>query len=291
MPPAARPVTQTACLYIVATPIGNLGDLSTRAADVLRTADLVAAEDTRHSRRLLDSISADVRMLSLHEHNESQRVAQILERLDAGARIALICDAGTPLISDPGFVLVRAVRDAGHRVETLPGPCAAIAALSVSGLPTDRFVFEGFLPSRATARRRRLRELAGEPRTLVCYESSHRVAATVADIVTELGAERPVTLARELTKLHEQTVTLPAGELVDWLQADDQRRRGEFVLVIGGSEAPPPNETAGLTPERILRELLRSMPVARAARSTARLTGMPRNQLYELALTLRDATD
>ncbi|MDT0618089.1 16S rRNA (cytidine(1402)-2'-O)-methyltransferase [Salinisphaera sp. P385] len=284
-------MTQTACLYIVATPIGNLGDLSTRAAEVLRTVDLVAAEDTRHSRRLMDSISADVPMLSLHEHNESQRVTQLLGRLEAGARIALICDAGTPLISDPGFVLVRAVRDAGHRVEALPGPCAAIAALSVSGLPTDRFVFEGFLPSRATARRRRLGELAGEPRTLICYESSHRVAATVADIVTELGSERPVTLARELTKLHEQTVTLPAGELVDWLQADDQRRRGEFVLVIGGSDAPPPAETAGLTPERILRELLRSMPVTQAARSTARLTGMPRNQLYDLALALRDTPE
>lgn len=291
MPPADRSVTQTACLYIVATPIGNLGDLSTRAAEVLRTADLVAAEDTRHSRRLMDAISADVLMLSLHEHNESQRVAQLLERLAGGARIALICDAGTPLISDPGFVLVRAVRDAGHRVEALPGPCAAIAALSVSGLPTDRFVFEGFLPSRATARRRRLGELAAEARTLICYESSHRVAATVADIVSELGNERPVTLARELTKLHEQTVTLPAGELVAWLQADDQRRRGEFVLVIGGLDAPPPAEAAGLTPERILRELLRSMPVAQAARSTARLTGMPRNQLYQLALALRDAPE
>ncbi len=199
-----------ATLSIVATPIGNLDDLSPRARDVLAVADVIAAEDTRHSRRLTSHLGIATPLISLHEHNEGARIEQILERLAAGERVALISDAGTPLISDPGYALVAAVRAAGHAVVAVPGPCAAIAALSVAGLPTDRFVFEGFLPSKPGARRARLDALLDEPRTLVCYESSHRIAATAADLAERFG-ERRMVLARELTKLHEQSVALARG--------------------------------------------------------------------------------
>ncbi|MDN5937771.1 MAG: 16S rRNA (cytidine(1402)-2'-O)-methyltransferase, partial [Salinisphaera sp.] len=235
------------CLYIVATPIGNLSDLSSRAAEVLRGADLVAAEDTRHSARVLAHVGARRPSVALHEHNEAAMVEGLIGRLHDGARIALVSDAGTPLISDPGYLLVRAAQRAGIAVRCVPGPCAAIAALSVSGLPSDRFVFEGFLPARSAARRRRLEALASEPRTIICYEASHRIAATARDIAAVLGDGRPVTLARELTKIHEQSVFLPAGELPAWLAADDNRRRGEFVLVIGGNDDPlPPGDSLQL---------------------------------------------
>ncbi|MGB7756933.1 MAG: 16S rRNA (cytidine(1402)-2'-O)-methyltransferase [Salinisphaera sp.] len=273
-----------ATLSIVATPIGNLDDLSPRARDVLAVADVIAAEDTRHSRRLTSHLGIATPLISLHEHNEGARIEQILERLAAGERVALISDAGTPLISDPGYALVAAVRAAGHAVVAVPGPCAAIAALSVAGLPTDRFVFEGFLPSKPGARRARLDALLDEPRTLVCYESSHRIAATAADLAERFG-ERRMVLARELTKLHEQSVALAAAELPAWLAADDNRRRGEFVLVVAG--APERERSAQeISLDALLAELVPLAGTKKAATIAARLTGTARNAAYQRALEL-----
>jgi len=274
-----------ATLWIIATPIGNLADISTRAVRVLREAAVIAAEDTRHSSRLTRHLDIDTPMISLHEHNEQARAHQLLARMAAGDDVALISDAGTPLISDPGFVLVRAVRDAGFEVQTVPGACAAIAALSIAGLPSDRFVFEGFLPAKATPRRTRLLELADESRTLVFYESSHRIDKSVADMATVLGADRRITLCRELTKLHEQTVCLPAGELIDWLGADDNRRRGEFVLVVAGAPAvAKAGREIGL--DALLAELLAITGTKPAAKIAARLTGVAKNEAYARALEL-----
>lgn len=273
-----------ATLSIVATPIGNLDDMSPRARDVLAAADIIAAEDTRHSRRLTAHLGIGTPLISLHEHNEGARIEQILARLAAGERVALISDAGTPLISDPGYALVAAVRAAGYAVVAIPGPCAAIAALSVAGLPTDRFAFEGFLPSRAGARRARLNALVDERRTLVCYESSHRIAATAADLAEHFGARR-IVLARELTKRHEQSVALTAAELPAWLAADDNRRRGEFVLMIAGS---PERETTpqAISLDALLTELLPLAGTKNAATIAARLTGTARNAAYQRALQL-----
>lgn len=275
-----------ACLLVVATPIGNLGDIAPRARAALELADVIAAEDTRHSGALLQHLGIRTPMLSLHEYNESQVVPGLVARMQAGARVALISDAGTPLISDPGYVLVKQTRASGLEIRSLPGPCAAIAALSVAGLASDRFVFEGFLPARASARRRRLGELAAETRSLLLYESSHRIAQTVADLAQVYGPERRVCLARELTKLHEQSVTLAAGELLAWLAADDNRRRGEFVLVVEGAapEYAPEQYTVDL--DALLQELLQAMPPAQAAKVAMRITGAARNAVYQRALQL-----
>ncbi|WP_353251766.1 16S rRNA (cytidine(1402)-2'-O)-methyltransferase [Salinisphaera sp. PC39] len=274
-------------LHIVATPIGNLGDLAPRVRDTLAGVDLIAAEDTRRCAQLLGHLGiAGVPAVSLHEHNESERVPEIIERLRTGGEVALVSDAGTPLVSDPGFLLVRAAREAGLTVRVVPGPCAAVAALAVSGLPPDRFVFEGFLPSRATARRRRLGELAVETRTLVLYESSHRIADTVADIAATLGGDRSVCLARELTKLHEESVTLTAAGLGEWLAADDNRHRGEFVLVVGGTETPPARYEVDL--DRLLSVLLEHMPAKAVARTAAELIGVARNEAYERILKIKE---
>lgn len=271
---------------MVATPIGNLADMSPRARAILELADIIAAEDTRHSGPLLQRLGITTALQSLHEHNEAQSVPALIARLDAGERVALISDAGTPLISDPGFLLVRAARAAGLELRSVPGACAAVAALAIAGLPSDRFVFEGFLAHRAGPRKQRLTELAAETRSLLLYESSHRIAQTAADIATVLGPERRVCLARELTKLHEQSVTLAAGELPAWLAADANRRRGEFVLVVAGA---PPVSTPGsylVALDALLLELLGVMPVAQAAKAAARLTGAARNHAYQRALEL-----
>lgn len=274
-----------ATLSIVATPIGNLGDVSARVRQTLAEADLVAAEDTRHSRRLTEHLGVSCSMMSLHEHNERERVARILEALHDGLHVALISDAGTPLISDPGYVLVQAVREAGYRVLAVPGPCAAIAALSIAGLPTDRFVFEGFLPARSGARRSRLEVLAQESRTVVCYESSHRIQAMAADLGACLG-ERRVMLARELTKRHEQSITLPARQLAGWLAEDANRCRGEFVLVMAGNTETRMATADEISLDALLAELLPLTGTKQAAAIAARLTGSSRNQAYQRALTL-----
>lgn len=274
------------CLLVVATPIGNLGDISPRACAALALADLIAAEDTRHSGVLLERLAIHRPLQSLHEHNEAEVVPALIARMQNGERIALISDAGTPLISDPGYALVRDARIAGLEIRTLPGPCAAIAALSVAGLPSDRFVFEGFLPNKSAARKQRLAELADESRSLVLYESSHRIAATIADVSQVLGASRRLCLARELTKLHEQSITLPAGELCDWLAADANRRRGEFVLVLAGADEKTDSARHEISLDALIGELLAAMPMAQAARAAARLTGAPRNHVYQRALDL-----
>ncbi len=272
-------------LYVVATPIGNLEDISARALRVLGSVDLVAAEDTRRTRALLTHYGIVRPLISVHEHNEEGRLADLLARLEAGRDVALVSDAGTPLVSDPGYPLVRAARAAGLRVVPVPGASSLLAALSVAGLPTDRFTFEGFLPPRAGARRGRLEALAAEPRTVVFFESSHRIQDSLADMAAALGEERPAVVARELTKRYEQVQDGTLGELARWLAGDDQRRRGEFVVVVAGAPGGPAasDEVAA---RRVLLALLEELPAGRAAAVAARITGLGRKVLYEMALEL-----
>jgi 16S rRNA (cytidine1402-2'-O)-methyltransferase len=281
-------VAPAGTLYVVATPIGNLGDVTARARETLAQVDVVAAEDTRHSGRLLASLGLDRPMLSLHEHNEAARAGEIVSTLRAGRSVALVSDAGTPLVSDPGFRVVAAVREAGLRVVPLPGPCAAIAALSVAGLPTDRFCFEGFLPAKPAARRARLGELASETRTLVFYEAPHRVAETLADLGAAFGAQRRAVLARELTKLHETVYADTLGALGERAQSDADMNRGEAVLIVAGAEpAPGGDEEAAVDLRVLLTALLAELPVSRAVDVAVKVTGQRRNRVYELALALR----
>lgn len=275
---------ESGALYVVATPIGNLEDISARALRVLREVDCIAAEDTRHTGRLLRHFDIDKPLFSLHEHNERGRLEQIVARLRKGQSVALVSDAGTPLISDPGFPLVRELRRQGLPVIPIPGPSSLLAALSVAGLPTDRFVFEGFLPAKTAARRERLRALAREERTLVFFEASHRIAETLADLAAEFGGERPAVIARELTKRFEEIQGAPIGDLVMWLEVDVNRQKGEFVLVVQGAAAASEADT----PEnrRLLAALLSELPVSRAVVVAAKLTGLRKKPLYDLALTL-----
>lgn len=275
--------TGTGTLYVVATPIGNRADITRRALDVLAAADRILAEDTRHSGALLATLGIATPLLSLHEHNEAAQTGAVVGRLLAGETLALISDAGTPLISDPGFRVVRAARQAGIPVVPVPGPSALIAALSAAGLPTDRFVFEGFLPAKAPARRARLQELAVETRTLVFYESSHRIQACVDDLVAFFGPARHAVIARELTKAFEQIQGAPLQELRAWLAADPNRSRGEFVVLVQGAE-PPAGTDVAPEAQRVLAVLLRELPVKQAASLAAEITGVRRNALYQWAL-------
>lgn len=269
-------------LWIVATPIGNLDDLSPRARSVLRDVDVIAAEDTRHSAPLLAQAGSRARMLALHEHNERDQAARIVEHLRAGDSVALISDAGTPLVSDPGFRLVRAARDAGCEVSPVPGPCAAIAALSAAGLPSDRFVFEGFLPAKSSARRERLQALGAESRTLIFYESSHRIVDCLADMILVFGASRAGVLARELTKIFETFIAAPLETIAARVGADANQQRGEFVLLIAGAEGEAADMQ--LAEGRRVFGLLRAeLPPARAAKLASAITGAPRKALYVAA--------
>jgi len=274
-------------LCVVATPIGNLGDITARAVEWLTLADLVVAEDTRHSSRLLDHLGLSKKLMALHEHNEDQQVPRLLDKLRAGERLVLISDAGTPLISDPGFVLVREARKEGMAVTTAPGPCAAIAALSVAGLPTDRFAFEGFLPAKKVARETRLQGLVAEQRTLVFYESPRRIRATVEALCTVFGDDRPGVAVRELTKTFETVYHGPLASLAGQLAADDNAEKGEYVLIVQGAPAPEAGDELTADAERWLLRLLEEMPVKAAARVVADMTGMRRNDLYQRALELR----
>lgn len=274
-------------LYIVATPIGNLDDLSPRVTDTFRKVDLVAAEDTRHSGRLLAHLGIQKPMVAIHDHNERVRTDTVIERLLAGAQVALISDAGTPLISDPGYVLVREARQRGIRVSPVPGPCALVAALSAAGLPTDRFLFEGFLPAKRTGRRAALEALARETATLVFYESPHRIRETVAMLAEVMGAERPVVLARELTKAFETFYSGTAAEVMDLMEADPYASKGEFVVMVQGAPDRPA-EAPGIDVDRFLTLLLAELPVKKVARLGADLTGLSRNDLYQRALALKD---
>ena len=276
-------------LYIVATPIGNLNDITLRALDVLKQVALIAAEDTRHSRKLLDAYQIDTRLTSVHEHNEANRAEYLCGLLAQGQDIALISDAGTPLISDPGYRLVRAVRDAGFDVLTIPGPCAAVAALSIAGLPTDRFLFVGFLPSKQQARRTTLESLQGESSTLVFYESPKRIVETLQDMVLVLGGTREAAIAKELTKTFETVKTDSLDALVEWLQEDEHRQRGEFVVLVQGREVQADEV---LIDAKVLRaiELAREhMPLKKACALVSELTGVAKNQLYEAALKQSNA--
>ncbi len=270
--------TQAGALHVVATPIGNLGDLTLRAREVLASVDAICAEDTRHTRQLLGALGIERPLLALHEHNEADVAWKLVERLKAGDSLALVSDAGTPLVSDPGYRLVREVRAAGLRVIPLPGPCAAIAALSVAGLPSDRFCFEGFLPAKGSGRRERLTALAREPRTLVFYESSHRIEECLTDLVAIFGPEREAVLARELTKLFETVLGETLGAIVGKVAADENQRKGEFVLVVRGCEDD--GEARLIEGQRIYARLSEHLKPSLAAKLAADLSGAPRKALY-----------
>jgi len=274
---------QTSTLYIVATPIGNLGDMSARAIDTLRSVDVVAAEDTRHSGRLLQHFGINTRMLSYHDFSDDARVQMIIDRLRKGESVALISDAGTPLISDPGYRLVMLAREAGVPVVPVPGACALTTALCASGLPSDRFMFEGFLPARHTARVKHLEALRDETHTVIFYESPHRIVDSVTDMLAVFGPQRQVVLCRELTKAFETIHGDALGELLPWLLADDNRQRGEFVVLVRGAEEIV-SEGVGAEAEKVLEILLEELSVKQASALAARITGVKKNLLYQMAL-------
>ncbi|ODM30988.1 16S rRNA (cytidine(1402)-2'-O)-methyltransferase [Marinobacter adhaerens] len=276
-------------LYVVATPIGNLDDLSPRAARTLASVDVVAAEDTRHSGRLLSHLGIQKRMVALHDHNEKDRTAGILTELQAGRDVALISDAGTPLISDPGYVLVREARAAGHRVSPIPGPCALVVALSVAGLPTDRFLYVGFLPAKRSGRRASLEVLSSEVATLVFYESPHRIMESVRDIADVLGSDREIVLGREITKTFETFYSGSVADVLAELERDPHGNRGEFVVMVRGAAAQAGSEAAAtMDVDRMLRVLLAELPVKKVAKMASELTGLSKNELYQRALALKD---
>ncbi len=278
----------TGVLYVVATPIGNLDDMSVRAVNILQQAALIAAEDTRHSARLLQHFFIKTPCTALHDHNEQSQIEGLMARLMAGESIALISDAGTPLISDPGYRLVAAAQEAGIRVSPIPGACAAIAALSAAGLPSDRFVFEGFLPAKSGARRTRLEVLSNESRTLIFYEAPHRIVECLHDLCELMGPGRRIALGRELTKTFETMRRMPAAELRDWVSTDLHQQKGEIVLVVEG--APDSAGTPGdAETDALLTKLLRYLPVKQAAQLAAELTGGRKNALYDRALVLHAA--
>lgn len=283
--PMSEATINPATLYIVATPIGNLADISQRAIDILSAVDVIACEDTRHTGKLLSAFSIKNKTLSLHDHNERQRQDQIAAMLQEGKSIALVSDAGTPLISDPGFHLVRHCRNLGLKVSPIPGACAAISALSVAGLPTDRFSFEGFLPSKSGARQASLNALVNEPRTMVFYDAPRRAIDTVQDIVTTLGGDRYLVIARELTKTFETIHSDTAENFLAWLKQDANQLKGEMVLIIEGYKALENEISAEVI--NTLKLLLAEMKPKKACAITAEIYGIKKNALYDFALSLK----
>jgi len=272
-------------LFVVATPIGNLEDLTSRASQTLAAVDLVAAEDTRHTKRLLLTIGAKPALMSLHDHNEEQVVHGLIESLKDGKDVALVSDAGTPLVSDPGYRLVKAAHEHGVTVVPIPGPSAVTAALSAAGLPTDRFCFEGFAPAKRAARQQWLRDLASEERTLVMFESVHRIADCLSDLVDILGADRKAFIARELTKMYEQCVQANLGQLRQLIDDGEIVGKGEFVIVVSGAE---PSIESALDIDRLLTELAAHLSAKDAARVAANISGQKKNDLYQRLLLLKD---
>nr|WP_312971421.1 16S rRNA (cytidine(1402)-2'-O)-methyltransferase [Pseudomonas sp.] len=278
------PRSAAGTLFVVATPIGNLDDLSARALKVLGAVTLIAAEDTRHSARLMQHFGIGTPLAACHEHNERDEGNRFIERLLAGDDVALISDAGTPLISDPGYHLVRQARAAGVRVVPVPGACALIAALSAAGLPSDRFVFEGFLPAKTVGRRARLELVREEPRTLIFYEAPHRILECLQDMREVFGGDRQALLARELTKTFETLQGLPLEQLCEWVAADANQQRGECVVLVAGWQAPEDEAAVSVEALRVLDLLLAEMPLKRAAALAAQITGVRKNLLYQAAL-------
>ena len=277
--------TSNAALFLVATPIGNLGDISARALETLKSVDLIAAEDTRHSRRLLQHFAINTRLIAYHEHNELQQTPVLIERIHNGESIALVSDAGTPLVSDPGYRLVQAALAENIRVVPIPGPCAAIAALSASGLPTDRFVFEGFPPAKQGARRNYLQALQAERRTIVFYVSCHRITDTLKDMVSVFGGHRIAVLARELTKTFETIRKAALDELAVWVEQDANQQKGEIVLLVEGAGEQGDEQQQLLN--SLLPVLVNELPVKQAASIASKVTGLNRNDLYKQALSIK----
>lgn len=270
-------------LYVVATPIGNLQDMTPRAVEVLQQVDLIAAEDTRHSARLMSHFGINTRLISVHEHNERQRIETIVHKLSEGDSIALISDAGTPVISDPGYVVVKGVRDAGFKVVPVPGCVAFVAALSAAGLATDRFIFEGFLPHKSTARKQHLSQFIDESRTVVFYESPHRILSSLEDMQTVFGEERRIAIARELTKTYETIHSDTVSNVVAWMSADANQQKGEFVVIVEGKPATKEVQLDAAALQ-VLDVLLAELPVSQAASLAAKITGLKKKVLYQAAL-------
>lgn len=273
-------------LYIVATPIGNLDDITLRAINTLKQVDLIAAEDTRHSGLLLQHLAIKAKLFALHDHNEQEKSQLLIEKLKSGLSIALVSDAGTPLINDPGYHLVKACRENNINVVPIPGACAAIAALSASGLPSDKFSYEGFLPAKTKARQDYLTTLLDEPRTMIFYESTHRLLDTLQDMQTIWGSDKQIVLAKELTKTWETIVNFSIIDLINWLQEDSNRQKGEFVLIVeGNNKIDDAIDTKAIN---TLKLLLKELPLKKAAAITAEIYGLKKNQLYQLGLTFED---
>lgn len=289
MQDVAQQTYPSPALYVVATPIGNVGDLTLRAVNILARVDAVACEDTRNTGQLLARCGLSKELIAAHEHNEREVAARLIERMQAGQCIALVSDAGTPAVSDPGARIVDAVRAAGIRVVPVPGASAVLGALAASGLVNDRFHFIGFLPSRPGQREAALRMLVAETSTLVLYEAPHRIEETISSLLTEFGPQRRIVLARELTKLFEEIHRCSLGEAGAWLAADANRRKGEYVVLVEGAPLRDDDEAQAAEAERVLSILLEECPVKQAAALAAKLTGMKKNALYERALQLKAA--
>lgn len=281
---------KTGILYIVATPIGNLGDMTQRAVEVLRQVDKIAAEDTRHSAPLLKHYSISKPVISLHNFNERERLDQVIELLKSGESVALISDAGTPLISDPGFHLVRVAKEQGIAVSPIPGACAVIAALCAAGLPTDKFIFEGFLPTKNEARKQQLLSLLREPRTLVFYEAPHRLQETLHTMLEVFGGKRRAVVAREISKVYESIMSDDLQKLADYYDAHLDECRGEVVLLLAGAEAED-NAAVSIHPQAVLDILLQELPLKQAVSLASKITGARRNELYEAALAKKSGDD
>ncbi|WP_104401295.1 16S rRNA (cytidine(1402)-2'-O)-methyltransferase [Vibrio penaeicida] len=275
--------SEVSTLYIVPTPIGNLGDITQRAIEVLSNVDLIAAEDTRHTGKLLSHFNISTKTFALHDHNEQQKAQVLVDRLQQGLSIALVSDAGTPLISDPGYHLVNQCRQAGVKVVPLPGACAVVTALSAAGLPSDRFSFEGFLPPKSKGRKDKFLEIAKAERTCIFYESPHRIMDSLKDMLEILGSDREVVLARELTKTYETIQGMPLGELIPWIEENDNRKKGEMVLLIHGHREQATEEIPDEV-TRTLSILTKELPLKKAAAMTAEIYNLKKNALYKWGL-------
>jgi len=275
-------------LYVVATPIGNLADITLRAQQVLESVDIIAAEDTRHTKKLLNHLGIQKPLMATHDHNEAQAAQQIIEKLQAGQNVAIVSDAGTPLIADPGYHVADQVAKAGFNIVPVPGACAVITALCAAALPTDRFIFDGFLPAKTTARKSYFESIKHEERTLVMYESPHRIMATLEDLIAVLGADKEIVVARELTKTFETFNRGSAGEIRELMQADSNQQRGEFVLMVRGVLS---NKKLEVSQEALDLTLLiaKELPLKKAAAIVSEHTGFKKNQLYQLALEQKDS--